>query len=146
MMWIRPVGFLVVLVSEIITPLSWVLRVVSSEGPMFTTAHYEASVPENAAVGTPVVRVEAASPSGEPIMYTIVAGNTEEQFGLDYSTGKGMSRTNPSCGCWLIVSRAFPYFSICFVALKVNMIIKIYQHMNCLSTVGFKESAVMVER
>lgn len=67
---------------------------VSSEGPMFTTAHYEATVPENAAVGTPVVRVEAASPSGEPIMYTIVAGNTEEQFGLDYSTGKVMTDNN----------------------------------------------------
>ncbi|XP_050706085.1 protocadherin Fat 1-like [Eriocheir sinensis] len=63
------------------------IRVVSSEGPMFTAARYEAAVPENAAKGTPVVRVEAASPSGEPIMYTIVAGNTEELFGLDYSTG-----------------------------------------------------------
>ncbi|XP_050706594.1 protocadherin Fat 3-like [Eriocheir sinensis] len=65
------------------------IRVVSSEGPMFTAARYEAAVPENAAKGTPVVRVEAASPSGEPIMYTIVAGNTEELFGLDYSTGGG---------------------------------------------------------
>ncbi|XP_050710199.1 protocadherin Fat 1-like, partial [Eriocheir sinensis] len=63
------------------------IRVVSSEGPMFTAARYEAAVPENAAKGTPVVRVKAASPSGEPIMYTIVAGNTEELFGLDYSTG-----------------------------------------------------------
>ncbi|XP_050721222.1 fat-like cadherin-related tumor suppressor homolog [Eriocheir sinensis] len=63
------------------------IRVVSSEGPMFTAARYEAAVPENAAEGTPVVRVEAASPSGEPIMYTIVAGNIEELFGLDYSTG-----------------------------------------------------------
>ena len=57
---------------------------------MFTAARYEASVPENAAEGTPIVRVEAASPSGEPVMYTIVAGNTEERFALDYSTGKNL--------------------------------------------------------
>lgn len=61
---------------------------------MFTAARYEAAVPENAPEGTPVVRVEAASPSGEPIMYTIVAGNTDEQFGLDYSTGKSMTSIN----------------------------------------------------
>lgn len=87
--WVRPVSLRVLLVLKMLTCPSRVPRVVSSEGPMFTAARYEAAVPENAAKGTPVVRVEAASPSGEPIMYTIVAGNTEELFGLDYSTGGG---------------------------------------------------------
>ena len=63
---------------------------------MFTAARYEAAVPENAAQGTPVVRVEAASPSGEPVMYTIVAGNDEELFGLDYSTGKSITTGSSS--------------------------------------------------
>lgn len=83
---------------------------VSSDGPMFTAARYEAAVPENAAEGTPVVRVEAASPSGEPIMYTIVAGNAEEQFGLDYSTGKYMTNRRKSySGSCLAISRALLY-------------------------------------
>lgn len=73
---------------------SYIDRVVSSEGPMFTAARYETSLPENAAEGTPVVRVEAASPSGEPVMYTIVAGNTEENFVLDYSTGKTLNSSD----------------------------------------------------
>ncbi|XP_042236772.1 protocadherin Fat 1-like, partial [Homarus americanus] len=63
------------------------IRVVSAEGPMFTSARYFGTVPEDAPQGTPVTRVEAASPSGEPIMYTIVAGNINEEFALDYSTG-----------------------------------------------------------
>ncbi|XP_071532452.1 fat-like cadherin-related tumor suppressor homolog isoform X3 [Panulirus ornatus] len=63
------------------------IRVVSAEGPMFTSALYLASVAEDAQEGTPVARVEAASPTGEPIMYTIVAGNINEEFALDYSTG-----------------------------------------------------------
>lgn len=63
---------------------------------MFTAARYKAFVPENAAEGTPIVRVEAASPSGKPIMYTIVAGNTDELFDLDYSTGKSMNKSTKS--------------------------------------------------
>ncbi|XP_063862581.1 fat-like cadherin-related tumor suppressor homolog isoform X4 [Scylla paramamosain] len=71
------------------------IRVVSSEGPMFTAARYETSVPENAAEGTPVMRVEATSTSGEPVMYTIVAGNNEEKFAIDYSTGG--NEVEPEC-------------------------------------------------
>ncbi|XP_064099968.1 fat-like cadherin-related tumor suppressor homolog isoform X2 [Macrobrachium nipponense] len=63
------------------------IRVVSAEGPIFSSARYAVSINEDAPKGTPVVRVEAESPSADPIMYTIVAGNAEELFALDYATG-----------------------------------------------------------
>lgn len=63
------------------------IRVVSSEGPIFTSGHYLASIREDARLGSPVLRVEAASSSGAPLMYTIVAGNTNEEFALEYTSG-----------------------------------------------------------
>lgn len=63
-------------------------RVVSSEGPIFTSGHYLASIDEDARLGSPVLRVEAASSSGAPLMYTIVAGNTNEEFALEYTSGE----------------------------------------------------------
>ncbi|XP_076064277.1 fat-like cadherin-related tumor suppressor homolog, partial [Oratosquilla oratoria] len=62
-------------------------RVVDAEGPVFSAAHYIATAPESVARGAAVARVEAASPSGAPLIYTIVAGNTYEEFTLDYTTG-----------------------------------------------------------
>ncbi|KAK4302799.1 hypothetical protein Pmani_025146 [Petrolisthes manimaculis] len=63
------------------------IRVVAADGPMFTAGRYEASVGEDAPDGTPVVRVDAASPSGEPVLYTIVGGNTDQLFSIDFATG-----------------------------------------------------------
>ncbi|XP_047474985.1 fat-like cadherin-related tumor suppressor homolog isoform X2 [Penaeus chinensis] len=63
------------------------IRVVSSEGPIFTSGHYLASIHEDARLGSPVLRVEAAGSSGAPLMYTIVAGNTNEEFALEYTSG-----------------------------------------------------------
>ena len=67
-------------------------RVVSANGPMFSKGHYSFSVPEDAALGTAIGRVEAASPSQAPLLYTIVSGNNYDQFSVDYNTGKIQDR------------------------------------------------------
>lgn len=72
--------------SALLTPAQH--RVVAADGPMFTAGRYEATVGEEVPEGTPVVRVEAASPSGEPVLYTIVGGNTDQLFSIDFATGE----------------------------------------------------------
>lgn len=63
-------------------------RVVSAEGPLFDQPFYSVTLPENKRVGSPVTRVEAQSPSGNDVIYNLVAGNTYGHFDLDYETGR----------------------------------------------------------
>ena len=63
-------------------------RVVSAEGPLFSQPVYHVSVAEDTLVGAPITRVTAESPSGAPLVYTVVAGDPNRIFSLDYSTGR----------------------------------------------------------
>lgn len=55
---------------------------------MFNAGRFKVMVGEDAPEGTPVVRVEAASPSGVPVLYTSVGGNTDQLFSIDFATGE----------------------------------------------------------
>ncbi|KAA0190682.1 hypothetical protein HAZT_HAZT002680 [Hyalella azteca] len=63
------------------------LRIVSSPGPEFDWSTYSAVVPEDAPAGTVLSRVFAVADSGVPLVYSIVEGDPQHLFGLDFSTG-----------------------------------------------------------
>ncbi|CAL4149728.1 unnamed protein product [Meganyctiphanes norvegica] len=85
-----------------------IVKVVSAEGPMFSSAVYEATVPEDVVLGTAVVRVEAQNPSGTPLIFTIAEGNVDEEFSLDYKTGLG----HPENECIICTQALLDYESI----------------------------------
>lgn len=64
---------------------------INDNPPEFLFHFYNATVPENATVGTEVIHVEATSlDAGQnaQIMYSINAGNDDGKFSIDDSTGK----------------------------------------------------------
>jgi protocadherin Fat 1/2/3 len=62
------------------------IKVIDKSVPVFTRQLYKAGVREDVEAYTPVTSVEAESPSNK-LIYTIEAGNEEEQFTIDYNTG-----------------------------------------------------------
>lgn len=56
--------------------------------PVFDKQFYSMSVPENIELQSPLgVPMQASSPLGRKLIYTIVEGNEFEEFQLDFNTG-----------------------------------------------------------
>ena len=56
-------------------------------GPVFNRFVYETAISESAAKFSSVVTVAAKDPEGGPVRYAIVAGNDQEHFSIEESTG-----------------------------------------------------------
>lgn len=57
--------------------------------PVFTKQFYSDDIPENIQLHSPLsVAIQAESPLGRKLIYSIVSGNEMEKFALDFNTGK----------------------------------------------------------
>lgn len=57
--------------------------------PVFNKQFYSDTVPENIELHSPLsVAIQADSPLGRKLIYTIVKGNELEEFAVDFNTGK----------------------------------------------------------
>lgn len=57
--------------------------------PVFSKQFYSDTVPENIELHSPLsVAIQAESPLGRKLIYTIVKGNELEEFAVDFNTGK----------------------------------------------------------
>lgn len=63
------------------------IKVVDKSQPVFGQQYYSSSVAENADPLSPVLSVQASSPSGRQLIYSIVSGNEGEEFAVDFNTG-----------------------------------------------------------
>lgn len=56
--------------------------------PVFSKQFYSDTVPENIELHSPLsVAIQAESPLGRKLIYTIVKGNELEEFAVDFNTG-----------------------------------------------------------
>nr|XP_046244015.1 protocadherin Fat 3a isoform X3 [Scatophagus argus] len=63
------------------------ITVVNKAMPVFDKSFYSISVNEDVAVHTPIVSINATSPEGQNIIYTIVDGDPSLQFDVGFDTG-----------------------------------------------------------
>ena len=63
------------------------LKVVNKETPIFDQLSYSKVVQEDVKVGEEISRVQARSPGGANIFYTIVQGDPLNQFSIDLKSG-----------------------------------------------------------
>ncbi|XP_059608235.1 fat-like cadherin-related tumor suppressor homolog, partial [Phlebotomus argentipes] len=64
------------------------VKVIDKSMPVFSKQFYSDSVAENVELYTPLsVSIQAESPLGRKLIYTIVKGNELEEFALDFNTG-----------------------------------------------------------
>lgn len=69
--------------------------------PVFSKQFYSDIVPENIELHTPLsVAIQAESPLGRKLIYTIVKGNELEEFSVDFNTG--------------MISNSISFFSLLF--------------------------------
>ncbi|XP_058145854.1 LOW QUALITY PROTEIN: protocadherin Fat 1 [Dasypus novemcinctus] len=69
--------------AEVVVPIS----VMDKAMPVFEKPFYSAEVPENAQMHSPVVHVQAHSPEGLKVFYSIADGDPFSQFTVDFNTG-----------------------------------------------------------
>lgn len=63
-------------------------QVIDKSMPVFSKQFYSDIVPENIELHTPLsVAIQAESPLGRKLIYTIVKGNELEEFTVDFNTG-----------------------------------------------------------
>lgn len=67
------------------------IKVVDKETPIFDQLAYDKVVPEDVKVGEGICRVQARSPGGADILYTIMQGDPLNQFAIDLKTGEWLS-------------------------------------------------------
>ena len=64
------------------------IKVVDKETPIFDQLAYGKVVREDVKVGEAICRVQARSPGGADILYTIMQGDPLNQFAIDLKTGE----------------------------------------------------------
>jgi protocadherin Fat 1/2/3 len=65
------------------------VKVIDKSMPVFDKQFYTDSVLENIELHSPLsVSIQAESPLGRKLIYSIVKGNDFEEFALDFNTGK----------------------------------------------------------
>ena len=64
------------------------VKTVDKNQPVFGQQYYSATISESADPLSPVLSVQASSPSGRQLIYAIVSGNEGEEFAVDFNTGK----------------------------------------------------------
>lgn len=69
--------------------LRFQFQVIDKSMPVFNKQFYSDTVYENIEVYSPLsVAIQADSPLGRKLIYTIVKGNELEEFAVDFNTGK----------------------------------------------------------
>ncbi|KAH0616155.1 hypothetical protein JD844_027065 [Phrynosoma platyrhinos] len=63
------------------------VTVVNKAMPLFEKAFYSAEIPENIQIHSPVVHVQANSPEGLKVCYSITDGDPFNQFTINFNTG-----------------------------------------------------------
>ncbi|CAH6787249.1 Fat1 [Phodopus roborovskii] len=69
--------------AEVLVPIT----VVNKAMPVFEKAFYSAEIPENIQMHSPVVHVQANSPEGLKVFYSITDGDPFSQFTINFNTG-----------------------------------------------------------
>ncbi|XP_077402634.1 protocadherin Fat 3 isoform X3 [Vanacampus margaritifer] len=69
--------------SEVELPVS----VLNEAMPLFDKPFYGVTVPEDVAVSTSLLSVNASSPTGQPIIFTLAGGDPSLQFDIGFDTG-----------------------------------------------------------
>ncbi|XP_015744320.1 protocadherin Fat 1 isoform X1 [Python bivittatus] len=69
--------------AEVTVPIT----VVNKAMPIFEKAFYSAEIPENVQLHSPVVHVQAYSPEGLKVFYSITDGDPFDQFSINFNTG-----------------------------------------------------------
>ncbi|KAJ7405115.1 Protocadherin Fat 3 [Willisornis vidua] len=69
--------------AEVIVPIT----VMSKAMPVFEKSFYSAEIPENIQLHSPVVHVQANSPEGLKVFYSITGGDPFNQFTINFNTG-----------------------------------------------------------
>ncbi|KAM4809573.1 LOW QUALITY PROTEIN: protocadherin Fat 1 [Rhinophrynus dorsalis] len=69
--------------AEVIVPIT----VMNKAMPVFEKPFYSAEIAENAQLHSPVVQVQANSPEGLRIIYTVTDGDPFNQFNINFNTG-----------------------------------------------------------
>jgi len=65
------------------------MKVIDKSMPVFDKQFYTDTVLENIELHSPLaVSIQAESPLGRKLIYSIVKGNDFEEFALDFNTGK----------------------------------------------------------
>lgn len=65
------------------------LQVIDKSMPVFSKQFYSDTINENIEVYSPLgIAIQADSPLGRKLIYTIVKGNDMEEFAVDFNTGK----------------------------------------------------------
>jgi len=67
------------------TETSVLVKIVSSDQPVFEQQFYETWIPEDAVVQSTALALVAHAK--HPILYSIETGNDFDEFGIDYQTG-----------------------------------------------------------
>lgn len=60
---------------------------VDSSSPVFESQQTEVRIPENTPIHSPVLSVQAVSPKGQKLIYSIVDGDRYSDFAVDFNTG-----------------------------------------------------------
>ncbi|KAM8902405.1 protocadherin Fat 3-like isoform 3-T3 [Spinachia spinachia] len=71
----------------ILSTIEFPITVVNKAMPVFDKPFYSVSVNEDVAVHTPILGINATSPEGQNIIYTIVDGDPSLQFDIGFDTG-----------------------------------------------------------
>ncbi|XP_007646239.1 protocadherin Fat 1 isoform X3 [Cricetulus griseus] len=69
--------------AEVLVPIT----VMNKAMPVFEKAFYSAEIPENIQMHSPVVHVQANSPEGLKVFYSITDGDPFSQFTINFNTG-----------------------------------------------------------
>ncbi|XP_036911122.1 protocadherin Fat 1 isoform X1 [Sturnira hondurensis] len=69
--------------AEVLVPITVMNRAM----PVFEKSFYSAEVPENAQMHSPVVHIQANSPEGLKVFYSITDGDPFSQFTINFNTG-----------------------------------------------------------
>ena len=64
------------------------VKVMNKAMPVFEQPFYSVSIPENIQMHAAVTTVEAKSPNGRKLIYSIEKGNIYGEFAVDFSTGE----------------------------------------------------------
>lgn len=90
--FVMPFSFLSLVLLLGSPPLSAVasvhIQIIDSSSPMFEQSSYEASIPENSSPYTPIITLQATSPYGQKLIYSISRGDKYGEFALDFNTGR----------------------------------------------------------
>lgn len=69
----------------------WKPQVIDKSMPVFSKQFFSDIIPENIEIHSPLsVAIQAESPLGRKLIYTIVKGNELEEFAVDFNTGMSL--------------------------------------------------------